>query len=44
VLFLVLFLIFAFLPEPERDRAYPPALELTQSGALLTLGSTLGPV
>ena len=44
VLFLVLFLIFAFLPEPERGRAYPPALELTQSGALLTLGSTLGPV
>jgi hypothetical protein len=38
VLFLVLLLFFAFLPEPERGRAYPPAPELTPSGALLTLG------
>ena len=34
---MVLLLFFAFLPEPERGRAYPPAPELTPSGALLTL-------
>ncbi len=31
-------LIFAFLSDPERGRASPPAPELTPSGALLTLG------
>ena len=35
---MVLLLILAFLPDPERGRAYPPAPELTPSGALLTLG------
>ena len=36
VLFSLLLLIFALLPDPQSDRTYPPP-ELTPSGALLTL-------